>query len=342
MPRRELLTFTERLELLAFPTDEAELIRLYTLIRQDVAFVRQHRGDHNRLGIAVQMAYLRFPGRVIGEREAPYEPVLNLLAAQLEIPVAAWDLYAKRDETRRGHLLEPVARTGMQQFNIGHYRSLVEWLETIALQTTRGMALAQALVEELRRRLIALPSLAVIERIAAEAGTRAQRKLFSLLTKDLSVEQRVWLDALLEQREGSPYSLLSWLRMPPGAPTARAVLSHIYVFKRTIYASSLDPLRRQAGDFACLARWPWGPRKLVVREWCGGILVKSLRRTGVTRSGVFLVDAEDRFTPSVRQRIDLDDLYAKALRLVRQVTDTNGEAQPLPKACHFALGCVIK
>ncbi len=43
--------------------------------------------------------------------------------------------------------------------------------------------------------------------------------------------------------------------------------------------------------------------------------------------------AEDRFTPSMRQRIDLDDLYAKALRLVRQVTDTDGEAQPLPEAC---------
>ncbi len=71
MPRRELLTSTERLELLAFPTEEGELIRLYTLNRQETTFIRQHRGDHNRLGIAVQMAYLRFPGRVIGKREAP-------------------------------------------------------------------------------------------------------------------------------------------------------------------------------------------------------------------------------------------------------------------------------
>ena len=53
--------------------------------------------------------------------------------------------------------------------------------------------------------------------------------------------------------------------------------------------------------------------------------------------GVFLVDAEDRFTPSMRQRIDLDDLYAKALRLVRQMTDTSGGARPLPETCPFAL-----
>jgi hypothetical protein len=49
MPRCELPTSTERLELLAFPEDEGELIRLYTLTKQDLAFVRQHRGDHNRL-----------------------------------------------------------------------------------------------------------------------------------------------------------------------------------------------------------------------------------------------------------------------------------------------------
>lgn len=31
-------------------------------------------------------------------------------------------------------------------------------------------------------------------------------------------------------------------------------------------------------------------------------------------AGTFLDDAEQRFTPSMRQRIDLDDLYARALR----------------------------
>ena len=64
MPRRELLTSSERLELLAFSTDEGELIRLYTLTTADLAFARQHCGDHNRIGIAVLMSYLRYPERV--------------------------------------------------------------------------------------------------------------------------------------------------------------------------------------------------------------------------------------------------------------------------------------
>ena len=53
MPRREILTSSQRTQLLAFPDDEGELIRRYTLTKADLAFVRQHRGDHNRLGIAV-------------------------------------------------------------------------------------------------------------------------------------------------------------------------------------------------------------------------------------------------------------------------------------------------
>ena len=53
MPRREILTSTERMPLLAFPEDEGELIRKYTLTKADLALVRQHRGDHNGLQLVL-------------------------------------------------------------------------------------------------------------------------------------------------------------------------------------------------------------------------------------------------------------------------------------------------
>jgi TnpA family transposase len=104
MPRREVLTPTERAQVFAYPHDEGELIRLGTLSRTDLTFVRHHRGDHNRLGIAVQMTYLRYPSRVLGESEAPHPPLLGIVAAQLKVAPAAWSFYATRDETRREHL----------------------------------------------------------------------------------------------------------------------------------------------------------------------------------------------------------------------------------------------
>ena len=62
MPRRSVLTPAERTSLLALPTTNDELIRHYTFSEFDLASIRQRRGNHNRLGFAVQLCYLRYPG----------------------------------------------------------------------------------------------------------------------------------------------------------------------------------------------------------------------------------------------------------------------------------------
>lgn len=54
-------------------------------------------------------------------------------------------------------------------------------------------------------------------------------------------------------------------------------------------------------------------------------------------AGIFLDDAAQRFTPSMRQRVELDDLYARALRRAREATDDAGTPRPLPEGCPFAL-----
>ena len=54
-------------------------------------------------------------------------------------------------------------------------------------------------------------------------------------------------------------------------------------------------------------------------------------------AGVFLDDARRRFTASVRQRIELDDLYAGALRRAHAAKDDAGTASALPDTCPFVL-----
>jgi len=84
MPRRELRTSTQRDELLAFPTDETDLLRYHTFNTHDLAVIRRRRGDHNRLGFAVQLCYVRFPCRLLAVGETPYAPILAMAAAQLK------------------------------------------------------------------------------------------------------------------------------------------------------------------------------------------------------------------------------------------------------------------
>ena len=53
--------------------------------------------------------------------------------------------------------------------------------------------------------------------------------------------------------------------------------------------------------------------------------------------GVFLDDAEQRFSLSMQQRIDLDALYAKARRRVGAAQDDSGKPRPYPVECPFAV-----
>ncbi len=70
----------------------------------DLSIIRQPRGAANRLGFAVQLCYLRFPGIVLGADEMPSPPLLHLVADQLKIPVEHWAEYGGRAQTRREHL----------------------------------------------------------------------------------------------------------------------------------------------------------------------------------------------------------------------------------------------
>ena len=104
MPRRSVLTPAERTSLLAFPTTNDKLIRHYTFSEFDLASIRQRRGNHNRLGFAVQLCYLRYPGFALPTQGEPPAPLLAFIGRQLHIESDSWPQYAKRPETRREHL----------------------------------------------------------------------------------------------------------------------------------------------------------------------------------------------------------------------------------------------
>jgi hypothetical protein len=72
MPRRSLLTATERENLLGWPQAQAELIPHYTLIATDLAIIRQHRGAANRLGYDVQLCSMLYPCVALETGEEPF------------------------------------------------------------------------------------------------------------------------------------------------------------------------------------------------------------------------------------------------------------------------------
>jgi hypothetical protein len=58
-------------------------------------------------------------------------------------------------------------------------------------------------------------------------------------------------------------------------------------------------------------------------------------------AGTFLDDAARRFTPSMRQRMELDELYAKALRRARTALADRDAPLALPPTCPFTLDALL-
>ena len=227
MPRRSILSAIERDSLLALPDAEDELIRRYSFSESDVSMIRQRRGDPNRLGLAMQLCLLRFPGQGLLADADVQESLLRRIGQQLRIDPTCWAQYAERDETRREHLLELRAYLGMESFGLAHYRRAVHATTELALQTDKGVVLAGSVIDALRHRHILLPPLDVIERICAEAITRANRRIYAALTDPLSAEHRQRLDALLRRQDGMKITTLVWLRMSPLKPNSRHMLEHL-------------------------------------------------------------------------------------------------------------------
>lgn len=71
----QIVELQQRASLLALPEIQDDLIRHYTFNESDLALIRQRRGDANRLGFAVQLCLLRYPGYALAINMTVAEPV---------------------------------------------------------------------------------------------------------------------------------------------------------------------------------------------------------------------------------------------------------------------------
>src|SRR5260221_10569490 len=81
--RRELLTAAQRAELLALPTDRLEIRERYSLTPADFDLINRHRTEANRLGFAIQLCLLRYPGRAWLPAEQLPSEMLRFIAGQI-------------------------------------------------------------------------------------------------------------------------------------------------------------------------------------------------------------------------------------------------------------------
>src|SRR5271156_2487027 len=155
--RRQQLSEAQITALLDPPTDQRELVRHYTLFAEDLAAIRRCRGDYNRLGHALMLCYLRYPGRPLKTGEQPPRPLLLFIAEQIDALPEAIEDYLAAERNRRRHAAELQNRLGFRPFGTGPAADLAGWLLPHAIETDRLAHLAGLVVEECRRGPGALP-----------------------------------------------------------------------------------------------------------------------------------------------------------------------------------------
>jgi hypothetical protein len=163
------------------------------------------------------------------------EPAVSTIAESGRQPaqgacIESWDEYGQRAQTRREHLLElqtvlrlpapsPRATIGScpqpRPSWPGKPTRASCWRRSVGRTCATGSVIAAVALND------------VIERVCAEAITRANRRIYDALAEPLSDAHRRRLDDLLKRRDNGKTTWLAWLRQSPVKPNSRHMLEHI-------------------------------------------------------------------------------------------------------------------
>ena len=204
-----------------------QLERFFHFDDRDRELITNRRGDHNRLGFAVQLATVRFLGTFLA-RPAEVPPVVATTVAR-ELAISdpgCLALYARREQTHREHAGEIQLAYGYRDFSERTAQAgLIVWLHARAWTTAeRPSVLFDLATARLIEARVLLPGASVLARLVAAARDQASDRLYATLADALTASQRTRLRTLLDVVPGEAVSGLERLRAGPRKLTATELL----------------------------------------------------------------------------------------------------------------------
>ena len=178
MARRTVLTSRQRSALFSLPQHEADLLlRHYTLSDEDLQHIGARRRSRNKLGFALQLCVLRYPGRLLTPGEFVPPAVVDFIGRQLDLDGDELADYAVRSETRHEHLADLRRLYGFRPFSGRAARELGDRLCEEAQRARSNEDLVRRFIDACRRTRTILPTTTMIERLCADALVDAERQI---------------------------------------------------------------------------------------------------------------------------------------------------------------------
>jgi hypothetical protein len=266
--RRQQLSETQLAELFDPPIEQRELVRHYTLPSADLAAAQRCRGDHNRLGYALMLCYLRHPGRALRAGERPPAIIVGFVAEQVGVLPDAIDEYVETERSRQRHAIECQEHLGLRPFGRRAYAELLNILLPQAIENDKLAVLAGLVMLTCRDRRIVAPAPTALERLCSDLRHQARREVHRRLTHGLSAEQRRGLDALVQRRESTGQNWLTWLRQMPQSAKPPAMLGLIARLEH-VRAIGIEPSRGHLVHQARLAQLAREAARVTVQHVAG-------------------------------------------------------------------------
>lgn len=224
MSKGQIFTADQLANLYDPPISKRDLIRHYTLQPSDLVQISRCRADHNRLGFAVMLCYLRYPGRPLLEGEQPPRETVEFIAEQIDVIPGEMDLYLEQNRRRHSALLQDLLN--LRPYGTVPAKELQQWLIPHAIEKDQLGHLATMIMQECRDRRITLPPPGSLQRLCIRTRAFARREVHSRLTTGLTADQKYHLDQLTKVREGTTQTWLAWCRQFPESskPAAMSAL----------------------------------------------------------------------------------------------------------------------
>jgi hypothetical protein len=249
MAHRRILTAGQRRALFELPDDEVVCRARYVLDDDDLRCIRRRRKPENRLGFALQLCALRFPGRLLQPGEAVPEAMLRAIADQIDADWRDIEGYGLRENTRYEHSSALQAELGYRPFIGAARKDMLRWLDEVAMTAVNGVDLAEAFMAALRTKKIIAPAPSTFERVCAAALVIAERLVQARIADAASPAQTRALQDLLVLEPGARLTPLGMLRSPVqghGVSDLRDLVGRIAQLRALALPETFDgvPVRR--------------------------------------------------------------------------------------------------
>ena len=323
--------------------NSADLARYFHLDDNDHGLIAQRRGDHNRLGFAVQLCTARYLGAFPEDLAETPGAVVATLARQLGIEPAGGFAEYNAGRQRWKHEVEIRRRCGYREFSDAAVQfRLNRWLYALCWTgTDRPGMLFDRATAWLATHKVLLPGVTVLERHVARIRTRVQERLWASLIRSVPAATKAKLEALLAT-DGGHQSLLDRLRK---GPFRRSSAELVRALRRVEEVRNLGidvalAHRVPPGRIQALARFATAAKASAIQRLPEERRLVTLVAFTLTLEATALDDALDLLD------ILITEVFSNAVKAgeqarLRTIKDLDAAASQLGRACRLVLDPLI-